>query len=318
MNIGNIKIENPVVLAPMAGVTDCAFRQVCKEFGVGLLVSEMISAKGLYYNDRRTAELAFFEESERPFGLQLFGSEPEIMAIAAGKLLEYKPDFLDINMGCPTPKIVQNGDGSALMKNLPLAGEVIKAVVGAVSIPVTVKFRAGWDKSNLNAPELAKICEANGAAALTIHGRTREQFYAPPVDLDIVTKVKSAVKIPVIGNGDLSTYSDAQKMLEQTGVDGIMIGRGALGNPTIFEEILKGENFIPPTPTEKLNLALRHLALIVKYKGEYIGVREARKHISWYLKGLKNSHYVKTKVNMANTYIDMKEIIEELICADFA
>lgn len=312
MNIGNIKIDNPVVLAPMAGVTDCAFRQVCKEFGVGLLVSEMISAKGLYYNDRRTAELAFFEENERPFGLQLFGSEPKIMAIAAGKLLEYKPDFLDINMGCPTPKIVQNGDGSALMKNLPLAGEVIKAVVGAVSIPVTVKFRAGWDKSSLNAPELAKICEANGAAALTIHGRTREQFYAPPVDLDIIAKVKNAVKIPVIGNGDINSYSDAKKMLEQTGVDGIMIGRGALGNPTIFEEILKGEAFIPPTPNEKLNLALRHLALIVKYKGEYIGVREARKHISWYLKGLKNSHHAKTKVNMANSYIEMKEIIEEL------
>jgi tRNA-dihydrouridine synthase B len=313
MVIGNLKIENPIVLAPMAGVTDCAFRQLCKEFGAGLLVSEMISAKGLYYNDKKTAELAFFEEWERPFGLQLFGSEPEIMAIAAKKLLDFKPDFLDINMGCPTPKIVQNGDGSALMKNLPLAGEVIRAVVNAVSIPVTVKFRAGWDKKSLNAPELAKICEASGASAITIHGRTREQFYAPPVDLEMIARVKTAVKIPVIGNGDINSYSDAKKMLAETGVDGIMIGRGALGNPTIFEEIIKDENFIPPTPNEKLTLALRHLALIVKYKGEYIGVREARKHISWYLKGLKNSHHAKTKVNMANTYDEMKAIIEELI-----
>ncbi len=315
-NINNIPISPPVVLAPMAGATDYAFRTICKSFGVGLMVSEMVSAKGLFYDNKKTNALIRFEQNDRPFAIQIFGSQPNIMANATEKILKFSPDIIDINMGCPTPKIVNNGDGSALMKDLKLAEQVIKAVVKVSCVPVSVKFRAGWDEQNLNAVELAKICEQNGVSAITVHGRTRQQFYSPPVNLEIIKKVKQAVKIPVIGNGDINSADDAINMMNFTGCDGVMIGRGALGNPFIFSQILKALNnqeFILPTVQEKLNIALKQLEIMVQDKGEKLAILEARKHISWYLKVIKNSHNAKVKVNTAKTYNEMKNILLSVI-----
>jgi len=317
MNIGKVKIENNIFLAPMAGVTDIVFRLICKSFGCGLLYTEMVSAKGLYYNSENTKVLMEIDTRERPVAIQIFGSEPEIMAYAAVKAEEAGADIIDINMGCPTPKIVNNGDGSALMKNPKLAGDIIRAVVKSVNIPVTVKIRKGWDEKSVNAVELGLIAEEEGAAAIAVHGRTREQFYSGKADWDIIKRVKQALSIPVIGNGDIYSPEDAKRMIEETGCDAVLIGRGAQGNPWIFKRTLEymknGILTAEPTPREKIEMLIFHMDMEIQYKGEYVGIREMRKHASWYLKGLPGSCDIKSKIftmtkrqeieNLLNSYL---------------
>ena len=301
LKIGNVELENNILLAPMAGVTDLTFRKICKKYGnPGLVCTEMISSKGLFYNDKKTEQFLQLNEEKRPIAIQIFGSEPQIMGKAAKIVQEYA-DIIDINMGCPAPKVVKNGDGSKLLLNLELMGEIVKEVVSSVNKPVTVKIRKGWNDENIVAVEAAKIIENAGASAITVHGRTREQYYSGQVDLDIIKKVKETVKIPVIGNGDVKTTQDAIKMFEYTGVDGIMIGRGILGEPwkinDIIQELETGEILAPKTPSEKLNIIKEHIKLEVQEKGEYVGVREMRKHICWYLKNLKDSSKVRQIIN---------------------
>ncbi len=301
MKIGNIQLINRVSLGPMAGVTDLIFRLLCKEQDCGLVYTEMVSAKGICYKDKNTEALLQIKEEEKPVALQIFGSEPEFMARAAEMLNQHEHTFLDINMGCPTPKIVRNGDGSALMKNPELAGKIVRAVTQATDKPVTVKIRKGWDDQHVNAVEMAKILEENGAKAIAVHGRTREQFYSGKADWDIIKQVKDAVRVPVIGNGDIFTIQDAVRMKEETNCDGIMVARGAQGNPWIFKRIARyletGEILQEPTPEERIEMALRHLQKIVDMKGEYIGVREMRKHLAWYLKGIRNSAAIRGQIN---------------------
>ena len=313
LKIGSTEIKNNIFLAPMAGVTDIAFRSICKSFGVGMLYTEMASSKAVHYGSEKTENIYEILEEERPIGIQIFGHEPDIMAETAARLSEVA-DIIDINMGCPAPKIVKNGEGSALMKDLKLAENIICSVVKASKVPVTVKFRKGWDDSSINAVELAKISEASGAKLVTVHGRTREQMYSGVADLDIIKSVKSAVKIPVVGNGDIFDAISAKRMFEETGCDGIMIARGAQGNPWIFNEIISYlEGKIPNKPTvdEKINLILNHLDLAVKYKGEYVAVREMRKHISWYLKGIPGSSRIKEAINQAQNLENVKEILNK-------
>lgn len=299
MRIGDIETYNNIFLAPMAGITDIAFRRICKSFGCGLVYTEMVSAKGMYYKSENTAVLTQIDEEERPVAVQIFGSNPDIMAYAAKQLEKDGADIIDINMGCPTPKIVNNGDGCALMKKPDLVGKIIAAVVEGVKIPVTVKIRKGWDEGNVNAIEIASIAQENGAKAITVHGRTREQFYSGKADWEIIRKVKKEVTIPVIGNGDIFTPQDAN-MMEETGCDGVMIGRGAQGNPWIFErtiEYLKSGAILPePSVKEKVNMILEHMDKLIELKGEYVGIKEMRKHIVWYLKGLPNSSRLKNQV----------------------
>lgn len=309
--------KNKVFLAPMAGVTDLAFRTVCKEYGADQIVSEMISSRGMHYNDKKTAALLKTNNAEHPLIVQIFGNEPAIMAESAKKLEAAGVMYIDINMGCPAPKIVKNGDGCALMKNESLAGKIAEAVVGAVSVPVSVKFRAGWDSENINAVSFAKVMEAAGVSAITIHGRTKEQLYSGTADLSVIKRVKAAVSVPVIGNGDIIDGDSATVMLSETGCDSIMVGRGALGNPFVFQSIkaaLHGKAHTIPTAKEKQNAVLRHIFLMRETKPEHIGVAEMRKHFSWYLKGYHNSTKLKVRAFSAKTYEELAELAEMMIC----
>ncbi len=315
MKIGGLELDNNIFLAPMAGVTDLPFRRMCREYGCGLVYSEMVSAKGLFYKDKKTGALMKLDEKEKPAAIQIFGSEPDIIASVIPQVEAVGADIIDINMGCPTPKIVNNGDGSALMKNPRLAGKVIRAAVDASSVPVTVKFRTGWDSENINVCELSRIAEANGASAITVHGRTREQFYSGKADWKIIKQVCKAVKIPVIGNGDIFCAEDAVNMFNQTGCDAVMIGRGAQGNPFLFtqiKELIKtGKVSFYPTYKHKIECAKKLLIELVAEKGENRGVKEARKHIAWFIKGLPESTQVKTTVFKLTKEKDVLDILDE-------
>ena len=316
MNIGNVKLNGYAALAPMAGVADRAFRELCMEFGAGYCVSEMVSSKGIAYNSRKSAELMVISDTERPCAVQIFGTEPDTMADAARFAMQYKPEVIDINMGCPAPKIAGSGSGAALMRDPELCGRIVQAVSRAVEIPVTVKIRSGFDEEHINAVEVAKIAEKNGAQAVTVHGRTRRQFYAPPVDYDIIREVKRALTIPVIGNGDVVGAKSAERVLEVTGCDYLMVGRGALGNPWVFREINeyfgKGNIIQPPTLEEKCGVLLRHVSKIVEYKGEYVGMREARKHTAYYLKGFKNAAKLRNLAFSMESLEDLQNLINEI------
>lgn len=320
IKIGDVKIEKTAALAPMAGVTDRAFRKIAKKYGASYVVTEMVSAKALCYGDKKTEKLLLIDDDERPVGIQLFGFEPEVIAKASYLSLKYKPDIIDINMGCPVRKITSNNSGSALMKTPELAGEIIKAAVKAVDIPVTVKIRSGFDENNINAVEIAKIAEESGASAVTVHGRTKDQMYSGSVSLDVIKKVKEAVKIPVIGNGDVTDLDSALKMYLETGCDLIMIGRGALGAPWIFKEIKEYLNsgliISKPALQQRINIMMNHIKLMLKYSEEEIVMKEARKHINWYLKGFKNAAVIRNKVSTVKTLDELKEILKSYLVID--
>ena len=317
LKIGNVTLENNLILAPMAGVTDLPFRLLCKEQGAGLLCMEMISAKALYYHNRNTIDLLKIDERENPVSLQLFGSDPDCISEMAKEIEERPFDILDINMGCPVPKVVNNGDGSALMKNPLLAGKIIEKTANAISKPVTVKVRKGFDDDHINAVEMAHIAQESGAAAIAVHGRTREQYYSGKADWDIIRRVKEAVDIPVIGNGDILDARDVIAMKEQTGCDGFMIGRGAQGNPWIFHQILHyfetGELIGKPPIEEMIETMLRHARLQIEYKGEYSGVREMRKHAAWYTAGYKNSSKLRGRINEVDSYEKLEALFHEVL-----
>ena len=315
MKIGNVQLDNEVFLSPMAGVTDLPFRTICKEKGCGMLYTEMINAKALCYDDENTKKMLRMDKDEHPVAVQIFGSDPEFMGKAAIIMNQYPNEILDIKMGCPAPKVIKNGDGSALMRNPKLAAEVLTAVVKNSEKPVTLKIRKGWDDDSVNAVEIAKIAEECGISALAIHGRTREQFYSGKADWDIIAEIKQAINIPVIGNGDVFEVEDAVNMLEKTKCDAIMIGRGAQGNPWIFNRInhyMKTGKILPePTLEEKITTAIRHMNLAVAEHGDYVAVREMRKHIGWYLKGLKNSAKYRDQINKITDYKEVIAMLEE-------
>ncbi len=301
----------------MAGTADSPFRAICMSYGAAFCIGEMVSAKGVCFDDRKSKELMTIREKEKPCAVQLFGSNPEDMKKAAISALEFSPDFIDINMGCPAPKVTNNGCGSALMKNPTLAGEIIRATVDAVNLPVSVKFRKGWDENSVNCVEFAKTAEANGASFLTIHGRTRKQMYAPSVDLDAIKAVKKAVGIPVIGNGDIFTAKDAKHMYEYTECDFIMVGRGTLGAPWLFEQInallSRGDELPPPSVTEKMNIMFHHAKSVCAVKGERNGMREMRKHALWYTKGLRGSAKLRNKFSTVSELHELSVLAEEVI-----
>ena len=312
LKIGSVELNNPFILAPMAGVCDLPFRLLCKEKGAAMVCTEMVSAKAIYYNNKNTKELLTIDKNEGPVSLQLFGSEPKLMAEMAKRIEEIPFDILDFNMGCPVPKVVNNGEGSALMKNPVLAGHIIEAMANAISKPVTVKIRAGFDAEHINAVEIAKIAENSGAAAITVHARTREQYYSGKADREIIRLVKEAVTIPVIGNGDIDCYESAKHMLEYTGCDGVAIGRGAEGNPWIFEELnakYAGLDYNKPSLEEVKEMIMRHARMLIDYKGEYIGIREMRKHAAWYTAGFKGASKIRGRLNEASSIESLEEII---------
>ena len=315
LTIGNVTLENNVFLAPMAGVTDLPFRLLCKEQGCGMMCTEMVSAKAILYNNKNTDKLLEVDPRERPVAVQLFGSDPEISSRMAARIEDGPYDFIDINMGCPVPKVVNNGEGSALMRNPKQVEAILTAMVKALKKPVTVKFRKGFNDREVNAVEIAKIAESCGVAAVAVHGRTREQYYSGTADWDIIRQVKEAVSIPVIGNGDIFTPEDGKRMLEETGCDGLMVARGAKGNPWIFKRLTHyldtGELLPPPTKEEKKEMILRHARMQVELKGEYQGIREMRKHVAWYTAGCPGSSALRNDVNLVETLAELEELIEE-------
>lgn len=314
MKIGNVELENNIFLAPMAGITDKPYREICRKFGAGMVYSEMISAKGLHYNDKKTASLMNMD-GESPCAIQIFGSEPEIMSEIIPKVMEFKPDIIDINMGCPAPKIVNNGDGSALMKTPELMGKIMRAVSDASPVPVTAKIRKGWKEDN--SLLCAHILEENGAAAVAVHGRTRDEFYSGKADWEVIKRIKSELDIPVIGNGDIFKAEDAKRMFEYTGCDAVMVARGAQGNPWLFTQINEllndGEVKTVPTPQERIRVAVSHIENLIADKGEARGIKEARKHIAWYIKGLKNASVIKTEIFKISDFATMKSVLLEYI-----
>ena len=312
LQIGNVTLDNPVILAPMAGVSDLPFRLLCREMGAALVCMEMVSAKAIYYNNKNTDSLMEIHPEEVPASLQLFGSDPQILAEMAKRIEERPFSILDLNMGCPVPKVVNNGEGSALMKDPKLVEQILTALVKAINKPVTVKIRKGFDDAHINAVEMAKVAEASGAAAIAVHGRTREQYYSGRADWDIIRQVKEAVKIPVIGNGDILTPEDAIRIEEQTGCDGFMIARGAQGNPWIFAQILHyfktGEHLPKPTAEEMVQMMLRHAKMQLAFKGDYTGIREIRKHAAWYTAGYPNAARLRSAINEVESYEQLEEL----------
>ncbi len=313
MFIGNVEIKNNVVLAPMAGVTDLPFRLLCKEMGCGLLYTEMVSAKAIMYNNKNTEALLKVTPQENPIAVQLFGSEPVVMSEIAKRIEERPFDIIDVNMGCPVPKVVNNGEGSALLKNPKLVGEIVEAMAKAVKKPVTVKIRAGFDETSINAPQIAHVIQESGGAAVAVHARTRQQYYSGHADWDVISRVKEAVSIPVIGNGDILCGEDAVKMFEQTKCDAVMIGRGAQGNPWIFKQIndymTNGTEFTKPSANEVCDMIMRHAGMLIEAKGEYTGIREMRKHFAWYTAGMKHAAVLRNEVN----HVEHIEQLEELV-----
>lgn len=317
MKIGNTELKNGLILAPMAGVSDYTMRTLCHNFGCEMSVTEMLSAKAIHFGDEKTETLAKFDVNCSPCAIQIFGHEPEIMAGSAKKLSEkYFPAAIDINMGCPVKKITSNGEGSSLMKDPALSEKIVSAVADAISIPVTVKIRAGWDETSKNAVEFAKRMEAAGASAIAVHGRTKSQMYTPgTVDLDIIKNVKKAVSVPVIGNGDIYTVEDALRMYEYTGCDGIMPARGVYGNPWIFKEItsaLEGREYIPPSLSERIEMSKKYLSMMITDKGEYTGIREARTQLAWFIKGLRGAAQSRVEINRAETFTEVCEILNKI------
>ena len=316
LQIGNVTLDNPIILAPMAGVSDLPFRLLCREMGAALVCMEMVSAKAIYYNNKNTDSLMEIHPDEVPASLQLFGSDPQILAEMAKRIEERPFSILDLNMGCPVPKVVNNGEGSALMKDPKLVEQILTALVRAIDKPVTVKIRKGFDDDHVNAVEIAKIAEACGVAAVAVHGRTRAQYYSGQADWDIIRQVKEAVSIPVIGNGDVTSPQKAEELVKQTGCDGIMIARGAQGNPWIFSEMITYEEtgVLPERPSleEIRDMMLRHARLQLKYKGEFIGIREMRKHVAWYTKGLKGSAKLREEINRVESYQELEELLFQL------